>query len=87
MFSFLKFSYICIINFINLKRIPYENRKGLEILVSGCQPSYDVFDYPLVKKAEHEYSDQYNRTRWSKLSSLTEEELYELYLICRNSLN
>ena len=61
------------------------DRKGLEILVKGSQPFYSEFDNPLVKKAGHYYSDQYSRTSWQNLSALTEEELYELYLICRNS--
>ena len=61
------------------------DRKGLEILVSGSQPYYDEFDNPLVKKAGHDYSDQYGRTNWHNLSALTDEELYEVYLICRNS--
>ena len=61
------------------------DRKGLEILVKGSQPFYSEFDNPLVKKAGHNYSDQYSRTSWQNLSALTEEELYELYLICRNS--
>lgn len=62
------------------------DRRGLEILVSGSQPYYNVFDNPLLIKAGHEFADlQYNKTNWTKLSSLTDEELYELYLISRNS--
>lgn len=61
------------------------DRKGLEILVHGSQPYYDEFENPLVKKAGHDYSDQYGRTTWSSLKYLTDDELYQLYLICRNS--
>jgi hypothetical protein len=61
------------------------DRKGLEILVAGSQPYYNEFDNPLVKKAGHCYSDQYGRTSWHNLNALTDEELYELYIICRNS--
>jgi hypothetical protein len=61
------------------------DRKGLEILVAGSEPYYSAFDNHLVKKAGHDYSDQYCRTSWRNLSALTDEELYELYLICRNS--
>ena len=61
------------------------DRIGLETLVKGSQPYYDEFDNPLVKKAGHDYSDQYGRTTWRTLDKLTEDELYELYLICRNS--
>jgi len=61
------------------------DRKGLEILVAGSQPYYNEFDNPLVKKAGHDYSDQYGRTSWRSLQNLTDDELYQLYLICRNS--
>lgn len=61
------------------------DRKGLEILVLGSQPYYSVFDNPLVKKAGHDYSDQYGKTYWRSLNNLTDDELYQLYLICRNS--
>lgn len=44
------------------------DRKGLEILVAGSEPDYNEFDNPLVKKAGHDYSDQYGRTSWSSLS-------------------
>ena len=61
------------------------DRKGLEILVKGSQPYYNEFENPLVQKAGHEYLDQYGRTNWRNLKALTDEELYEVYLICRNS--
>lgn len=61
------------------------DRKGLETLIAGNSPNYNEFDNPLVKKAGHIYSDQYGKTSWSSLSKLTDKELYELYLICRNS--
>ena len=61
------------------------DRKGLEILVTGSRPYYNEFDNQLVKKAGHDYSDQYGKTTWRNLRALTDEELYEVYLICRNS--
>lgn len=61
------------------------DRKGLETLVLGSEPNYGEFDNPLVKKAGHSYSDQYCRTNWNSLSKLSDEELYQLYIICRNS--
>jgi hypothetical protein len=61
------------------------DRKGLEILVNGSQLYYNEFENPLVKKAGHDYSDQYGRTSWGSLNKLTDDELYQLYLICRNS--
>ena len=61
------------------------NRKSLEALVKGSEPDYSQFDNPLVKKAGHSYSDQYGRTSWYSLSKLTDEELYKLHLICRDS--
>lgn len=61
------------------------DRHGLERLVRGCSPNYDEFDNPLIKKAGHRYSDQYGRTSWDKIDDLTDEELYEVYLICKRS--
>ena len=61
------------------------DRKGLEILVGGSSPYYNEFDNHMVKKAGHDYSDQYGRTTWRSLNNLTDDELYELYTICRNS--
>ena len=63
------------------------DRKGLEILVAGSQPNYNEFDNPLVKKAGHRYYDQYGTSSWYNLNTLTNEELYKLYVICRNSWN
>jgi len=61
------------------------NRESLESLVKGSDPNYFEFNNPLVKKAGHLYNDQYGRTNWSSLSKLTDEELYQLHLICRDS--
>lgn len=61
------------------------DRKALETLVKGSQPYYNEFENPLVKKAGHAYSDQYGRTSWGSLENLTDEELYKLYEICKNS--
>jgi len=61
------------------------DRKGLEILVGGTSPCYNEFDNHLVIKAGHDYGDQYGRTTWRSLNNLTDDELYQLYIICRNS--
>ncbi len=61
------------------------DKEGLKILVRGCNPNYSAMDHPLVKKAGHFYSDQYGQTNWYKLEDLTENELHEVYLICRKS--
>ena len=61
------------------------DRKGLETLVKGSQLYYSDFDNKLVKKAGHDYRDSTGGTSWSNLKELTENELYDLYIICRNS--
>jgi hypothetical protein len=60
-------------------------KKDLIHLIKGSEPDYSEFDNPLVKKAGHSYSDQYGRTSWDNLESLTEEELWSLYVICKHS--
>lgn len=59
--------------------------RGLKTLIKGSAPYYNEFENALVKKAGHEYSDQYGRTSWRNLDELSDEELYQLYLICRYS--
>jgi len=61
------------------------DRKDLETLVRGSSLDYSEFNNALVIKSGHTYSDQYGRTNWNSLSNLSEEELYQLYLICKNS--
>jgi hypothetical protein len=61
------------------------DRKGLEALIKGTEANYNVFNNSLVKKAGHDYSDQYGRTNWRSLDKLTDDEVYRLYLICKNS--
>lgn len=55
-------------------------------LVRGCQgPHYSEFNNPLVLKGGHSYSDQYGRTYWTNLLLMSEDELWTLYNICKNS--
>lgn len=61
------------------------DRKDLESLVRGNYPNYSEFNNSLVKKAGHSYNDQYSKTSWNSLGALSDNELYELYLLCRNS--
>lgn len=64
------------------------DRKALETLVKGSRPYYG-FENDLVKKAGYFYNEQYSSsgTYWYNLKNLTDEELYELYKICRDSWN
>ena len=62
-------------------------REDLESLIKGKPPYFDEFDNTLVIKGGHKYNDHSGRTDWSSLNRLTDEELYELYVICKNSWN
>ena len=59
------------------------DRKDLESLVKASSPSYSNFENELVLKAGHSYIDCYGRTDWNSLEKLTDEELFELYKICK----
>lgn len=59
-------------------------REDLEALVIGTDVNYSEFFNPLLIKAGHEYGEQYGSS-WDNLSDLTDKELYELYIICKNS--
>ena len=63
------------------------DREDLFSLIKGSCPNYSEFNNPLVLKAGHSYSDQYGRTYWSNLKELSDEELLQLYYICKNSWN
>lgn len=60
-------------------------RPDLISLVKGNPPYYSEFNNPLVLKAGHSYTDCYGRTDWGSLEKLTDNELLELYNICKNS--
>lgn len=58
----------------------------LVCLVNGSTPNYDVMSNPLVKKAGTYIGGMADRWCWhGNLGSLQDEDLLELYLICKNS--
>jgi hypothetical protein len=64
------------------------DREDLEILVKGIVPHLDIFKYPehpLVKKAGYYFRYSMGASEWVTLENLTDEELYELYTICKES--
>ena len=60
-------------------------RKDLKIMAKGLQANYKIFNDPLVKKAGHSYSDSAGKTWWDTLDSLSDEELWQLFVLCRDS--
>lgn len=63
------------------------DRKALESLCKGQAPYFSVFDHPLVKKAGSDYcGGQVDSWQGFKsLEALTDEELFDLYNVCRKS--
>lgn len=61
------------------------DRKDLEAMIKGSELNYHEFDNPLVILAGHSYSDQYGKTSWRHLNSLTNSQIWELRIICKNS--
>jgi len=59
-------------------------KEDLINLVNGVSPSYDLFEITIVKKCGR-YSGSYGTWDWihSELKQLSEEELFELYNICK----
>ena len=62
------------------------NREDLVALLKGVVPNWGAMDNPLVKKAGWYFCD-YGNSHWKSLDNLTDEELYECYLICKKSWN
>lgn len=62
-------------------------KEDLINMVKGSAPYYDVFDNELVKKTGEWLGGFHDKWVWShsKLETLTEDELVELYYICKNS--
>ena len=62
------------------------DRKDIISLLTGSQPNYSVID-----KTPEEfgyYVDGFNIWRWNDISenvSYSDEQLYDLYLMCKNS--
>jgi len=63
-------------------------REELESLVRGGDPYYSVFENPLVKQHGSYCGGFVEKWSWnSDFSDLSEEKLYELYNICKDSWN
>jgi hypothetical protein len=60
------------------------DRIGLETLAKGWMPNYHLWEHPLVLKAGSCYIVN-GTSCFEELHKLTDEELYELYVLCRNS--
>jgi hypothetical protein len=61
------------------------DREDLETLVKGVVPYYTVYEHPLLKKAGYYCRYSMGVPEWVELENLTDEELYALYTICKNS--
>lgn len=61
------------------------DRNGLNSLLRGQPPHFSLFNNELIKRCGR-YSDQFG---WSwdmgELAKLTDEEIYDLFLMCRQS--
>ncbi len=62
------------------------DKKGLIDLVNGTSPYYDLFNDSRIKLCGS-YNDSYGTWSWKnyELKKLSEEQLYSLYKLCRNS--
>lgn len=62
------------------------NKELLIDLVFGTSPNYDLFKNEKVK-GFGEFNGSYGRWSWSKseLETLNEEQLFELYNLCKGS--
>lgn len=61
------------------------DKKALQTLVKGIEPIYDIVGNPLGMKAGL-HINAYDKAIWSNLDDLSEEELYSLYKLCRESI-
>lgn len=63
------------------------DKKDLILLVKGSCPNYNVFAYELVKKTGRYVGGFVDKWEWDQrsLELLSEEQLWLLYLTCKNS--
>lgn len=63
------------------------NRKDLISLVKGAVPNYSAFNDPLVKMCGNYIGGFLDRWDWdyTKLEELSDQDLFKLYNICKNS--
>ena len=62
------------------------DRKDIISLLTGSQPNYSVIDK--IPEEFGYYVDGFNIWRWNDISenmSYSDEQLYDLYLMCKNS--
>lgn len=64
------------------------SRKDLINLVKGTQPNYNAMENEIVKKCGS-FSGSYGRWDWSYGfgEDLTEQQLWNMYILCRDSWN
>lgn len=62
-------------------------KQDLISLVKGIEPYYSVFDNPIVKKCGSYAGGFSSGWDWDeyRLEELTENELWDLYILCRDS--
>lgn len=62
------------------------SKKDLMSLVNGQSPYYDLFDHPIVKTSG-DFSASHGIWNWhsSALEKLSEQQLWDLYVMCRDS--
>jgi hypothetical protein len=62
------------------------DKRDLMSLVIGTQPNYGVMGNPLIDKCGF-FRASYGHWDWNPhvLETMTEEQLFEMYTICRNS--
>ena len=63
------------------------DRKGIISLLTGCKPNYNVID-KIPKEFGSYVGGFVNDWEWNNINEnvpYTDEQLYDLYLICKNS--
>ena len=62
------------------------DKSGLISLVRGTEPYYSIFEHPLVKKCGNWNGGLADKWSWNgNLEILSEEELFEVYNLCKES--
>jgi len=60
------------------------DRSDMKTLIKGMMAPLSLWNSPLIQKAGFRYSDQYGRFNWDNLDRMTDEELCQIYSLCKS---
>ncbi len=61
------------------------DKKSLISLVKGSVPDYSVMDHALIRVNGYFVGGHVDKWEWNSLIDVSEQDLYQIYIICKES--